>query len=173
MPKAGLALLVLVSALACGTPTAPGAPPPATATAVAVGAPFSCADAAGGGSARANVVAVRADRNPGFDRFVLEFDGPVPGYQVTRQASANFTEDASGRPVALEGSAGVLVRLMPASSLASAPVTVSPRSTVLREARRIGDFEAVVHWGLGLAAPACLRVLTLSTPPRLVVDFQT
>jgi hypothetical protein len=171
MSKPGLALLLLV--MACGTPTASAPSPSATATAVAGGAPFSCADAAGGGSTRANVVAVRADRNPGFDRFVLEFDGPVPTYKVTRQATANFTEDASGRPVALEGAAGALVRLEPASSLASAPVAVSPRSTVLREARRIGDFEAVVHWGLGLASPACLRVLTLSSPFRLVVDFQT
>jgi hypothetical protein len=30
-----------------------------------------------------------------------------------------------------------------------------------------------VRWGLGLASPACLRVLTLSSPFRLVVDFQT
>src|SRR5438270_10510215 len=137
-------LLVLL-ATACGNATAPAASPSASptpsvspsasASAVAGGLPFTCADATGGGSVRANVVTVRADRNTGFDRFVVEFDGPVPGYRVTRQANANFTEDASGRPVTLEGTAGVLVRLEPASSLPSAPMAVTPRSTVLREGR--------------------------------------
>jgi hypothetical protein len=168
-----------VLVLACGSPTAPASSPSpsgspsASPTAVAGGSPFACADVSGGGSARANVVAVRADRNPGFDRFVLEFDGAVPGYRVTRQPSAGFTEDPSGRQMTLDGTAGVLVRLEPASSLPTAPIAVSPRSTVLRDARRVGDFEAVVRWGLGLAAPACFRVLTLSAPSRLVIDFQT
>jgi hypothetical protein len=169
------ALLMVMLLMACGSPMAPAPSlsPSGTPSAVAGGPPFSCADATGGGSVRANVVTVRADRNVGFDRFVLEFDGPVPGYRVTRQANANFTEDASGRPVTLEGTAGVVVRLEPASSLPSAPLAVTPRSAVLREARQIGDFEGVVRWGLGLASTGCLRVQTLSGPARLVIDFQT
>jgi hypothetical protein len=153
--------------------TASSAAPSASTSAAPAGAPFVCADSTGTGSQRANVVAVRADHNVGFDRFVLEFDGPVPGYSVTRQANANFTQDASGQPVTLEGIAGALVRLEPGGSLASAPMAVTPRSTVLREGRQIGDFEGVVRWGLGLAAPACMRVQTLSGPWRLVIDFQT
>jgi pyruvate/2-oxoglutarate dehydrogenase complex dihydrolipoamide acyltransferase (E2) component len=153
--------------------TASSAVPSVSTSAAPAGAPFLCADATGTGTQRANVVAVRADRNAGFDLFVIEFDGPVPGYRVTRQDSANFTQDASGRPVTLEGTAGVVVRLEPAASLASAPLAVAPDSTVLREGRQIGDFEGVVRWGLGLATPACLRVQTLSEPNRLVIDFQT
>jgi len=182
----GFRLVVTLPALvamACGSPSevaggssapaSPSASPSAVASVVAGGQPFTCADATGGGTARANVVTVRADRNAGFDRFVIEFDGPVPGYRVTRQDSANFTQDASGRPVTLEGTAGVVVRLEPAASLASAPTAVTPSSTVLRDGRQIGDFEGVVRWGLGLATPACLRVQTLSGPNRLVIDFQT
>jgi len=180
---------VVLGGAACGganpTPTAattapssassaaPSAAPSAGASAAPAGAPFVCADSTAAGTQRANVVAVRADHNVGFDRFVLEFDGPVPGYSVTRQANANFTQDASGRPVTLEGTAGALVRLEPGSSLASAPMAVTPRLTVLREGRQIGDFEGVVRWGLGLATPACMRVQTLSAPSRLVIDFQT
>ena len=41
------------------------------------------------------------------------------------------------------------------------------------EARTIGDIEGVVTWGLGVAGPACTRVLTLSAPARLVVDVAT
>jgi len=153
--------------------TASSAAPSASTSAAPAGAPFVCADSAGTGIQRSNVVAVRADHNAGFDRFVLEFDGPVPGYSVTRQADANFTQDASGGPVTLEGTAGALVRLEPAGSLASAPTAVTLNSTALREGRQIGDFEGVVRWGLGLAAPACMRVQTLSAPSRLVIDFQT
>ena len=174
-------LLLLVAG--CGNPaTQPAAaastssltPAPSSAAA-ATPSPqsYTCADLSGGGSARANVVGVRAAAQDGFDRWVLEFDGPVPGYTITRQANARFTEDASGRTVTLDGAAGVVVRLAPAGSGAQAPLAVSPRETELRDLRRVGDFEGVVHWGAGLAAPACMHVTTLDGPPRLVIDFKT
>ncbi|HEX6347851.1 MAG TPA: hypothetical protein VF160_00475 [Candidatus Dormibacteraeota bacterium] len=158
----------------CGNPvTAPRAAAATAAPTAAPAATYTCADLSGGGSTRSNVVAVRAAAQDGFDRWVLEFDGPVPGYTITRQANASFTEDASGRTLTLDGSAGVVVRLQPASSGAQAPLAVAPRGTELRDLRRTGDFEGVVHWAAGLAAPACMHVTTLDGPPRLVIDFQT
>ena len=173
-----LPVLVLLFVAGCGNPVTT----PRSAAAVASNAPasaapsaqsYTCADMSGGGSARANVVAVRAAAQDGFDRWVLEFDGPVPGYTITRQTNASFTEDASGRTVTLDGSAGVVVRLEPASSGAQAPLAVAPRATEIRDLRRTGDFEGVVHWAAGLAAPACMHVTNLDGPPRLVIDFKT
>ena len=195
--RTALLALLLVGGGCAGQPSSP-APPSATLTPAATvpvteisavptstpgvatpspapvsGPAFACADASGGGASRANVVAVRAAAGPGYDRFVLEFDGPVPGYSAVRQTSATFTQDASGRLVTLDGSSGVLVRLEPAASKPSAPLAASPRSTVLRDVRQVGDFEGVVHWGLGLAAPACMRAFTLDGPARLVIDFKS
>jgi hypothetical protein len=159
------------AATASAAPTAVASADPTAAPTDS--AAYACADSSGGGPGRANVVTVRGAAGTGYDRFVIEFDGPVPGYRVTRQNNANFIVDASGMPVTLDGSAGVVVRLEPASSAPSAPRGISPRSSVLRDARNVGDFEAVVHWGVGLASPACMHVFTLDSPSRLVIDFKT
>jgi len=110
--------ILLLLAAACGNPvttpraatatTVPSPPVAAASPALSVSASpspqsYTCTDMSGGGGARANVVAVRAAAQDGFDRWVLEFDGPVPGYTITRQANASFTEDASGRSVTLDG----------------------------------------------------------------------
>jgi hypothetical protein len=175
-----LSAILLLLVAGCGNPaTAPrpagagSTPPSVAASATPSPQSYTCADLSGGGSARANVVNVRAAAQDGFDRWVLEFDGPVPGYTITRQANASFTEDASGRAVTLEGTAGVVVRLEPAGSSAQAPRAVSPMATELRDLRQVGDFEGVVHWAAGLAAPACMHVTTLDGPSRLVIDFKT
>jgi len=44
---------------------------------------------------------------------------------------------------------------------------------VLKEARRLGDFEGTLSWGLGLARPSCIRAFALTAPGRLVVDIQS
>src|SRR5438034_628635 len=77
--------------------------------------PFTCTDRSGGtapapGDIRASeLTAVRVAHHNGYDRLVFEF-GPssvVPQYQLTRQVSSTFVRDASGQPVAVEGSAGI------------------------------------------------------------------
>jgi len=176
-----LVSLLFLTVVACGNPTttppsAAATPrlPPASSTAPSAGAQsYTCADLSGGGSARASVVGVRTAAQDGYDRWVLEFDGPVPAYTIVRQDSASFTEDASGRAVTLDGAAGVLVRLQPAANSAQASRAVSPRANELRDVRLVGDFEGVVHWAAGLAAPACMYVTTLDGPSRLVIDFKT
>ncbi len=184
MRRPWLLALTALAVAACGAPSAAAPPPTAAASASPAAATtpsaapsdsaaYACTDSRGGGAARADVTTVRASAGTGYDRFVIEFDGPVPGYQVTRQPGAAFTQDASGQLVTLDGSAGVLVRLAPAGSSPSAPHAISPGGTVLREGRNVGDFEGVVHWGLGLASAACMHVFTLDSPPRLVIDFKT
>jgi hypothetical protein len=184
MRRPWLLAIAALAGAACGAPiAAPSSPTAATSPAPAassspLGAPadtgaYACADSSGGGTARAGVTTIRAGAATGYDRFVVEFDGPVPGYQVTRQPSAVFTQDASGKQVVLDGASGVLVRLAPASNGPGAPLAISPRAAVLREVRNVGDFEGVVRWGLGLASPACMHVFTLDSPSRLVIDFKS
>jgi hypothetical protein len=138
---------------------------------------FVCANAGGAGSlAIAGVTAVRVGSQAGYDRFVIQFDSPlVPSYTVKRQPKPVFTLSPSGQSITLSGTAGVLVQVRSASGATSysGPSDFTQAGfPVLKEARRIEDFEGTVQWGLGLGSPACLRVLTLTDPARLVVDFQ-
>jgi hypothetical protein len=136
--------------------------------------PFQCSDQSGGGSARSDIVAVRVGSNAGYDRFVVEFNGPVPGFRVQQSSSPSVVQDPSGRTFKLQGSAALRVVLNPSSgqSTYSGPTDFTPNYPVLVEARQTGDFEAVTSWGLGLSKAACFRSFTLSSPSRLVVDVQ-
>ncbi|MDQ6691966.1 MAG: hypothetical protein M3Z13_04275, partial [Candidatus Dormibacteraeota bacterium] len=72
---------------------------------------FTCSDHRGGRSGlSAQLTAIRSARQEGFDRLVFEFNSGVPSYEVTRQATADFTWD-SANPVSLDGAAGVRVLL--------------------------------------------------------------
>lgn len=138
---------------------------------------FACKDATGGtASGSTGVTDVRVDEHGGYDRFVLQFDGPVPAYTVKRTAKPVFTQGASGQTITLSGTSGVQVLLHNASQSAtySGP-TDFPQAdfTVLKEARLTQDFEGTVSWGLGLGSAACMRVFALTGPARLVIDFQT
>jgi hypothetical protein len=121
------------------------------------------------------VTAVRASAQNGYDRFVIQVDGPIGQYAVQPQASATFARDPSGQRVTLEGSAGLRVTLQGAVSAGSytGPTDLKPSGTaVLQEAQQIGDFEGVVSWGLGLSHSACFRAFTLANPSRLVIDVE-
>jgi hypothetical protein len=151
-------------------------PPPVTPpTPPGNGLPFfRCADASGGIAGSANVTFIWVTEEIGYDRFVLQFDSKVPAYTVKRQAKPTFKSSASGQPISLSGSTGVLVQVHSATGATtySGPTDfVHAQFSVLNEARLIDDFEGYVSWGLGLSHPACFRAFTLSDPPRLVVDF--
>jgi hypothetical protein len=117
---------------------------------------------------------VRTGQHDGYDRFVIEFSGPVPGYKVERMASSSQTEDASGRTVQLAGAASLRVATNPAQAYGtySGSTDLTPGYGVLKEARQMGDFEGVNSWGLGLGRPNCFRAFTLTSPSRLVIDIQ-
>ena len=156
------------------SPTAPGSPEPLLV-------PFTCGAAETGptGSGSANVTDVRVGASAGYDRFVIQFDGPAPEWSVTPQSSSSFVEDGSGRTVTLAGSSGLRIVIHGASAIStggrvtySGPADFTPNYAVLREARRMGDFERTYTWGLGLSRPNCFRTFVL-TGNRLVVDVQT
>lgn len=136
---------------------------------------FACKDTSGGAVGTVGVTAVRLSEEPGYDRFVLQFDSHVPSYSVKRQAKPVFTQ-TSGQTITLSGTAGVQVVLHGASQSASyTGPTDFPQAdfAVLKEARLTQDFEGTVSWGLGLSSSACFRVFPLTDPARLVIDLQT
>jgi hypothetical protein len=99
---------------------------------------------------------------------------------------AEVTEDASGRPVPLEGEAFLLV-VMPGGTLDTTPQVsdpsdakkyegprrISPELANVQEIAAAGDFEAVLTFGIGLEHRDLFRVLRLSNPSRIVVDVAT
>jgi hypothetical protein len=45
-------------------------------------------------------------------------------------------------------------------------------TSVVEELVRVGDFEAVLSWAVGLSDRVDFRVRTASSPARLIVDFR-
>jgi len=184
----------LVSACSSGstpsTPTTPanaGGPTPTQTTTTssptpnpspALPAGFKCRNFVGGashapdwGPAGPTVTAIRIGGHSDFNRFVMQFDGTVPAYKVTRQSRPIFTEDPKGTVVRLKGNHGVLVTVKPENWTAyTGPAHMVPTLAFIREARMVQNFEGTMQWGLGILGNPCLRVTTLTNPPRLVVD---
>jgi hypothetical protein len=109
--------------------------------------------------------------SPAYDRFVIVFDGPLPSWQAIPKSSALFY-DGQGRPVPLEGTAGIKLTMHPtdAHTRYGGPYDFKPEFPQLAEAKSLEDFEGYVSWGLGLKHQSCKRIFTLSGPTRLVVD---
>jgi hypothetical protein len=135
---------------------------------------FECRNVSGGSSGfTAHITDVRVGQHATFDRFVVQFRGSrVPQYVATRQSNSNFTLDGSGRPVTLRGHAGIAIRFPHATGTGSyhGRLEFRPPFVQLREARQLGDFEAVTNWGLSIHRQSCMRVFTLTSPVRLIVD---
>lgn len=129
--------------------------------------------------ARAAVLqAVRAGREPGFDRAVFEFSGPgLPGYQV-HYAAEPIRACGSGATVPLAGAGHLVVRFEPAQAHDSmGHVTVADRALApqlpqVLELKLVCDFEGQVEWAVGLAARRPFRVLEDSQPPRVILDVR-
>src|SRR5207302_939185 len=164
--------LAALAALVAGA----GALALASAVSASAGDSFSCTNRTGGvAGARGTVYDIRAAHHDGYDRLVIGFPttNSMPPYRITRQSSAHFPRDASGRDVALEGNTGLRVVFQNSDIQPGAPSDIKPRLPQIREVTNVGNFERVVSYGVGLATAACFRVTELSGPTRLVIDVQT
>lgn len=157
----------------------------ATAAAVALLLPAAPAFAANSSAGRANALAqqtpllvdVRTAHHPGFDRITFEFRGPRPQHRIGYRSQ--LVEDASGKPVELAGAAAINVVFQganahnPDGSPSVEPRRFKPNLPSLKEVARIGDFEAVVTYGLGIDHRVPFKVLELSNPSRIAIDIST
>jgi len=124
---------------------------------------------------QALLVGVRAGRNKDFDRLVFDFRGPVPGVQV--QYVRELVQDGSGHPIPLRGRAFVQIVIRPAAAhrddgtpTLTGPLPDLTGFAAFRQIADAGDFEAVLTWGIGVAARTGLRSTTLTGPSRVAVD---
>ncbi len=124
----------------------------------------------------ATVTLAQAGSPGDFDRLTFQFDGGLPGYQISYLEELP-SECGSGLTVQMQGVAFLQVRLAPAAAhddtgsptLASTDLT--PGLTQLLEARQVCDFEGVVTWVLGLNADTDFRVFAIGDS-ILVVDVK-
>lgn len=139
---------------------------------------------AASGSDTALLERIAVGRHEGYDRVVFQFQNALPGYKV-EYVQPPLTEDGSGKPVSVKGSAIVSVRMEPASGFDlntgegvltyKGPKRIdgsSAGASVVQELVRTGDFEAVLTWAIGLSDKVDFRVRTATSPARLIVDFR-
>ena len=123
------------------------------------------------------LVDVRAGGHTGYDRVVFEFRGPVPEHRIGYVDQ--LVQDGSGNPVSVAGAADLEVVFEGANahdedgSPTISPRQLSPGLTAVKEVAQIGDFEAVVTYGIGVDRRRPIEVSTLSSPSRLVIDVPT
>lgn len=162
------------------------------AAAAPAGATVPCAFSGGvgpqasdGAGRPRSLVAVRAGGHRCFDRATFELassDGEPVGYRVQFEP-APIREDGSGRAVPVAGDAFIVVRLSPARDVDlsgghprptySGPTSLRPAATDrIVEVRRVSGYEATVKWVIGLDHRRPFRVVTLTSPPRVVVDVR-
>jgi hypothetical protein len=131
---------------------------------------------------------VRVGTHDCYERVAFEFRpqegdsaGPL-GYKVEYQPGP-VTQDGSGEPVAVKGNAYLVVRLTAtgvdltketAPPTYTGPTSLEPAGAKsIRQVRRVGDFEGVLTWVVGLETPVPFTVTTEESPFRLVVDVGT
>ncbi len=126
----------------------------------------------------ANIVDVRVGTHDGYDRLVVEFEQGTPEFTLDR-AEPPFTEDGSGFPVEVEGESflGLVMRggtkqTDAGTSSYEGPTEFDTGFPMLVHVVEAGDFERQSTWYLGLTEEACVRVLLLGEPPRLVIDVE-
>jgi hypothetical protein len=164
-------------------------PTPTTTTGAAgidplEGAGTTPVESAANGSETALLDRIAVGRHEGYDRVVFEFKNDLPGYRV-EYVEPPLKEDGSGKPVSVQGTAIVVVRMEPASGFdlntgEGVMTYKGPRrfdgsaagTSVVQELVRTGDFEAVLSWAIGLSDKVDFRVRTATSPPRLIVDFR-
>jgi hypothetical protein len=117
------------------------------------------------------VTGIRYAAHPGFDRIVLDIPGALPSYE-TRYVT-QVTRDGSGEPVAMPGSAFLMIVLHPAQAHRDngTPTVTGTHRTDLTRIQAyavVGDYEGYVSIALGLNGKRSYHVAELSN--RIYVD---
>ncbi len=125
------------------------------------------------------LIAIRAashsEGTPQYDRVVFELSGSQPS-NITIEYVSKLIADGSGRVIAVKGNSILHVVFSPASAHTnSGKPTVAARQSynlpLVKEVVSSGDFEGTVSYGIGVSRKAEIRVLKLTSPTRIVIDF--
>ncbi len=137
---------------------------------------FGTAPVSGGGSVSTpwsptgeGVSAVTVGHHAGYDRVVFAFRDHTLRFEASYVSGV--TQDASGAPVPLRGSAFLALVLRGATTGLSVQRTITPGFPMLKQVKGAGDFEGVVSYGIGAASRSGFRAFTLTGPNRLVIDL--
>jgi peptidoglycan hydrolase-like protein with peptidoglycan-binding domain len=124
------------------------------------------------------LVDVRVGGHTTFDRVVFEFTGSrsgLPGHRV--RYVPQVVEDGTGDPVPLAGRAFIEAVMQPAAAhdddgnpTFPGPLPRIVNTAALRDIAVAGDFEAVITWGIGVAARTPMQVRRLDGPARIAID---
>jgi hypothetical protein len=160
-----VAVAVALLAAACGSSSTPSAGPTTSDTASPCPSFGATADASGEAAVTADPAVallrnVQVQASACVDEVAFSFFGGLPGWSVG-YADEPLTEDPSGRPVSVAGDGALVVRFEPASGVDQSqdqptetydgPTAMTPPGpSDVREVRRLGDFEAVTSWVLGV-----------------------
>lgn len=120
---------------------------------------------------------IRTGQHPGFDRIVLDLSGDQPS-GVSYLWDDELTADPTGEIFWLTGEYFVAVTVHGAAAHndAGESTYLGPQRFRTRDLRNVmavaltGDFEAVLSIGLGTRYSSWVRVFTLSSPTRVVID---
>jgi hypothetical protein len=182
---AACAVAVPAYAASSSAPTAAGATSAAAATSASstssCGASFSLAAKTHRATRSHPLVAVRAGKHTCYDRLVLEFRGPVNGYNI--RYVRHVYQDGSGKLVPLAGRAALQVTVVAPAYDANGHPTFTPADPAhvvnvsgfqsFRQVAWAGSFEGYTTLGVGVRRGLPFRVLVLAGPgrhSRIVVD---
>jgi hypothetical protein len=127
------------------------------------------------------LVDVRAGRHTCYDRLVLEFRGPVNGYNI--RYVKQVYQEGSGKPVPLAGRAKLQVTVVAPAYDSNGKPTYTPKDPAhvvdvtgfqsFRQVAWAGSFEGYTTLGVGMRRGLPFRILLLAGPgghSRIVVD---
>jgi hypothetical protein len=124
------------------------------------------------------LAAVRTGLHPGFERVVFEFRGGPIGYYIRYVPEVIWGE--SDKVVPLPGRAFLQVSFQyahahqpddPNVRTYDGPQPLTLRYPVMQQVTLAHDFEGDLRFGIGLTRKAGFRVLHLSDPTRVAIDF--
>jgi len=157
------------------TPTATAQPTPSPTASPNPAPPFACTKLPyrrPNDTLSVRIADVRVGTHPRYDRMVWEFRaGKLPDITV-QTARPPFKLDPSDLPVTIQGKAFLKIRLtnVAVETVPAKADDLTPGYPMLVELRQTTGYEGDTVWIAGLSGPACVRVMILSSPARLVVD---
>jgi hypothetical protein len=121
------------------------------------------------GSPSGVVARVDLARHEGYDRFVIEFDGPgLPAYQIAYSSGESVT--VAGDDVPLTGTALLAITVRPGLNKQRLPVRLKTDTSNVQEAALVNVGRGSLTWMLAVDRPTAFKVLVLEDPSRLVID---